>query len=112
MKVLKNAVSRFWLFYAVPFLAMSGMAVRPAYATGAAAGSMPWDYTLNSVIMEMTGPIAQGIAIITIVLLFWGMTQSQGHEGAQKFFKVGLGIAGSLEAGTVATRFFMGGASL
>jgi type IV secretory pathway VirB2 component (pilin) len=80
-----------------------------ARASTMAGGGMPWDYTLNAAIMELTGPIAQGIAIVTIVVMFLMMTMSEHGAGLKSFFRIGLGISGALEAGIIITRFFMGG---
>ena len=84
-----------------------------AFATGASAGAMPWDTTLMRVQEEATGPIAQGVAVISIFSIGILLITGRSGEGLmKKFMEYGLGIGLMFEGAVVVGYFFVGGVAL
>jgi len=73
---------------------------------------MPWDLTLMKAQEEMSGPLAQGIAVVSVAAtgIMWATGQSEGMM--KKMMIIAFGICFIIEAPVVVGYFFVGGVSL
>lgn len=106
MKIVKKA--NYLLFSFISLL----MTPLSAFATGAAAGAMPWDTTLMRAETELTGPLAQGLAVVVIAAT--GIGWMTGHDGSfmKKMMFTAFAIGMTFEAVVVVQYFFVGGVAL
>lgn len=93
-------------------LALAGAAIgllgSPGAALAAGAGGgqpMPWETPLNQVLASFTGPVAQALCILSIVLLGFGFAFSEGG-GLRRILGLLLGVSIAVTATTFGVQFF------
>ena len=93
--------------------ALSGAAAwaltSPATALAAGAGggqAMPWETPLNQVLASFTGPVAQALCILSIVVLGFGFAFSEGGGGLRRILGVMLGVTIAVTATSFGVAFF------
>jgi type IV secretory pathway VirB2 component (pilin) len=72
-----------------------------AWAAGA-GGGMPWEQPLQQVLTSVSGPVAQTLGVIAIIVFGLGMAFSDGGG-----LRTGLGILFGLAIAYSASTFFM-----
>ena len=78
-----------------------------ALAAGAGGGqAMPWEDPLNSVLASFTGPVAQALCILSIVVLGFGFAFSEGGGGLRRVLGVLLGVSIAVTASSFGVAFF------
>lgn len=77
------------------------LVVHPAYAAGS---GMPWEAPLQSILESISGPVAQILGTISIILT--GLAMSLGESGGS--FRKLLQIVFGLSIAFTATSFFLG----
>jgi type IV secretion system protein VirB2 len=81
----------------------------PAAALAAGAGGgqpMPWETPLNQVLASFTGPVAQALCILSIVVLGFGFAFSEGGGGLRRILGVLLGVSIAVTATSFGVAFF------
>jgi type IV secretory pathway VirB2 component (pilin) len=71
-------------------------------ATGTASGGMPWEQPLQKVLASVSGPVAQTLGVIAIIIFGLGMAFSDGGG-----LRTALGILFGLAIAYAASSFFM-----
>lgn len=78
-----------------------------ALAAGAGGGEpMPWEGPLNRVLTSFTGPVAQALCILAVVVLGFSFAFSEGGGGLRKVLGVLLGVSIAVTATTFGVTFF------
>ena len=72
----------------------------PALAAGT---DMPWEGPLQKVVDSITGPIAQGAAVVAVVLFGAGIAMSESGSGLRR----GIGILFGISIAFAASTFFL-----
>lgn len=81
---------------------LSGLAC-PAHAWAAGAGGgMPWEAPLKQVLDSMSGPVAQTLGVIAIIMFGLGLAFSEGGG-----LRTALGILFGLAIAYASSTFFM-----
>ena len=87
------------------------LAPTAAHAGGGGA-SMPWDGPLQSLINNLTGPLAKTLAIAAIVIAGLIMAFSELSEGAKRLVQGVLGVSVAIFAAQVLASLGLSGALL
>lgn len=82
-------------------LLLSGPALAWA-AAGGGGGGMPWEAPLQKVLTSVSGPVAQTLGVIAIIVFGLGMAFSDGGG-----LRTALGIVFGLAIAYAASSFFM-----
>jgi type IV secretion system protein VirB2 len=77
-----------------------------AMAAGAGGQAMPWETPLNQVLASFTGPVAQALCILSIVVLGFGFAFSEGGGGLRRILGVLLGVSIAVTATSFGVAFF------
>ncbi|MGE3538676.1 MAG: TrbC/VirB2 family protein [Candidatus Tectimicrobiota bacterium] len=81
---------------------LSGL-IAPAQAWAAGAGGgMPWEQPLQQVLASVSGPVAQTLGVLAIIIFGLGMALSDGGG-----LRTGLGILFGLAIAYSASTFFL-----
>jgi type IV secretion system protein VirB2 len=76
-------------------------------AAGVGGGQpMPWETPLNQVLASFTGPVAQALCILSIVVLGFGFAFSEGGGGLRRILGVLLGVSIAVTATSFGVAFF------
>ncbi len=87
---------------AVVFLGMPGAAHA---AAGGGGQALPWETPLARVLASFTGPVAQALCILSIVLLGFGFAFSEGG-GLRRILGLLLGVSIAVTATSFGVAFF------
>lgn len=77
-----------------------------AMAAGAGGQAMPWETPLNAVLASFTGPVAQALCILSIVVLGFSVAFSEGGGGLRRVLGVLLGVSIAVTATSFGVAFF------
>jgi len=77
-----------------------------ALAAGAGGQPMPWETPLNAVLTSFTGPVAQALCILSIVVLGFSFAFSEGGGGLRRILGVLLGVSIAVTATSFGVAFF------
>jgi type IV secretory pathway VirB2 component (pilin) len=81
-------------------------APRAALAAGDGGGApLPWEGPLNQVLASFTGPVAQALCILAIVVLGFGFAFSEGG-GLRRILGLLLGVSIAVTASSFGVAFF------
>ena len=81
-------------------LVLSGPAL--AWAAAGGGGGMPWEQPLQKILTSVSGPVAQTLGVIAIIVFGLGMAFSDGGG-----LRTALGILFGLAIAYAASSFFM-----
>lgn len=79
------------------------LAAGPAHASGS---GMPWEGPLQQIVDSITGPVAQGVGVLAIVLCGLGFAFSESGGGLKKLAFVGLSLSITFAAASFFLDFF------
>ena len=84
------------------FLHSSAASGQPS---GGSGGGMPWDSQLQTLVADLTGPVAKAIGIAAVVCLGIGIAFSEGGSMLRKALFVVLGLTLTFSAATFVLPF-------
>ena len=96
---LKKIYSRGW------FLLMSGVCfiATPTFAT---TTDLPWEGPMNKILTSVTGPVAQFLGVIAIVISGFGIAFGEAGSGMRRLFQVVLGLSIAFTASSLLSSVF------
>lgn len=68
--------------------------------------SMPWVSPLEKITAVISGPVAQFVGVICIVIAGLGIALGEGGSGVRKLFQIVFGLAIAFTAASIVTKFF------
>lgn len=84
------------------FIVMAVMTLIPTMCFA----SMPWDTPLSNLKNDLTGPVAQGITVITIVITGLMIAFGEGGAAGRKMMQIVFGMACALGGAQAITAVF------
>lgn len=86
-------------------VAMFGILSSAALATQS-GGDMPWMSPLQKITDSISGPVAQALGVIVIVIAGLGIAFGEGGSGVRKLFQVVMGLAIAFTAASIVAKLF------
>ena len=87
-------------------LAVGVLVLTAPQAAFAAGTDMPWEGPLEQIVESITGPVAQALGVLAIVLLGFGFAFSEGGSVLRRVLGVVLGLSLAFAAATFGLSFF------
>lgn len=108
----KQLVSGKTMFVYVFLTLIFASVLFPAVAGATASGTLPWEAPLETLSKSLTGPVAQFVSLIVVVVT--GLMIAFGEVGGagKKMLQIVFGIAVGLGGASVITNLFKGSAGI
>ena len=84
---------------------LASPSVLAAGGGGGGGAALPWEGPLNQVLASFTGPVAQALCILAIVVLGFGFAFSEGG-GLRRILGLLLGVSIAVTASSFGVAFF------
>ncbi|MEM9243057.1 MAG: TrbC/VirB2 family protein [Pseudomonadota bacterium] len=90
-----------WKEFLSVFVLLMFVATASATTTG-----LPWEGPMNTILESITGPVAQFLGVIAIVISGFGIAFGEAGSGMRRLFQVVLGLSIAFTAASLLSKLF------